>query len=323
MPALTPRKLGADVVPDAVATGRYYPSSHREHADDTLTQTIRASKVDRAHDAALAQRIHTAALRAWPMSTIDTVVTLPPKPGILDRMAGLRAHVARGLDARDGADVLHQAFDVPGYRAMTIAERRATPRGRFHVTRSVSGLHVLLADDVVTSGVQARQAVHALLRAGAATVRFVAIAHAVDAPEDARRRHYATCLCSPDRPCVACPLAHRCSCGAAAGQRCRRPSGHRGHFVMTHEDRQLRSDADAIVRDPAEVETRLRAQRHDPDAMQAWARALRGLTRQPSIWRDRIDPTLIAHYLELATAREKKTTAADVDDAHRQLTLLP
>ena len=315
------RELGADVVPDGIATGLYYPTRHSDHARDPLTQTIRASKHDRGHDAALAQRIRTAALQAWPTRTTDTVLTLPPKPGILDRMAAMRAHIASGLHARDGGDVLRQAFDVPGYRAMTIAERRATPRGRFHVTDPLSGLHVLLADDVVTSGVQASQAVHALLRAGAATVRFVAIAHAVDAPEDGRQRHYPTCLYSPDKPCVACPLAHPCSCGAAAGQRCRRPSGHRGHFVMTHEHRQLRSDADAIARDPAEVEARLRAQRHDPDAMKAWARALRGLADQPHIWRDRIDPALISHYRELITGHD--TTDADVDDAHEQLTLLP
>lgn len=42
---------------------------------------------------------------------------------------------------------------------------------------------------------------------------------------------YTTCLCAPSAPCVTCPLAHPCSCGATAGQRCRRPSGHRGPFV--------------------------------------------------------------------------------------------
>lgn len=136
-----------------------------------------------------------------------------------------------------------------------------------------------------------------------------------------RTRPYKTCLCAPDKPCAACPLAHECGCSAAAGQRCRRPSGHRGDFVMTHEHRLLRSDVDAIARDPAEVEARLRAQRHDPDAMKAWARALRGVAEQPHIWRDRIDPALIKHYLELVTGHDT-IHPADVDDAHEQLTLL-
>jgi len=42
---------------------------------------------------------------------------------------------------------------------------------------------------------------------------------------------------------------------------------------MTHEDRLLRSDVDAIARDRAEVEARLRAQRNNPDDMRLWARA--------------------------------------------------
>ena len=81
---------------------------------------------------------------------------------------------------------------------------------------------------------------------------------------------------------------------------------------MTHEDRQLRSDVDAIARDPAEVEARLLSQRDDGAAMKAWARALRGLARQPHIWRGRIDPALIARYIALT---------ADRDDTGEQLTL--
>jgi len=116
-------------------------------------------------------------------------------------------------------------------------------------------------------------------------------------------RPYTTCLCAPDDPCVACPLAHACSCGSTVAQRCRRPSGHRGAFVMTHEDRMLRSDADAIARDPAEVEARLLAQRQDPDAMKAWARALRGLARNTHIWHGRIDPALLERCIALTAGR--------------------
>ncbi len=125
-------------------------------------------------------------------------------------------------------------------------------------------------------------------------------------------RPFPTCLCAPDKPCVACPLAHACSCGSDVAQRCQRPSGHRGNFVMTHEDRILRSDADAIARDADEVEARLRAQHNDPDAMASWARALRGLQRHPGIWRNRIDPTVIARLIALASGR---------DDAPEQLRL--
>lgn len=174
------RELGADVVPDGIATGLYYPSRHRDHARDPLTRAVRASKHDRGHDAQLAARIHHAVLQTWPTNDVDAVVTLPPKPGAHDRAAGLRELVADALDIADAGPALAQAFDVPGYRRMTIAERRATTPGRFVVTSRVSGLRLLLSDDIVTSGVQAQQAAHALLRAGAASVRFVAVAQTID-----------------------------------------------------------------------------------------------------------------------------------------------
>ena len=174
------RELGADVVPDGIATGLYYPSRHRDHGRDPLTRAVRASKHDRSHDAELAARIHAAVRQAWPTIAVDAVVTLPPKPGADDRVAQLRELVANVLRTADAGSVLAQAFDVPGYRAMTIAQRDATPRRRFIVTGPVSGLRLLLADDVVTSGVQARQAAHALLQAGARTVHFVAAAQAVE-----------------------------------------------------------------------------------------------------------------------------------------------
>lgn len=133
-----------------------------------------------------------------------------------------------------------------------------------------------------------------------------------------RTRPYKTCLCAPDKPCAACPLAHHCGCGARVGQRCQRPSGHRGNFVMTHEDRLLRSDVDAIVRDPAEVEARLRAQRNNPDDMRLWARALRGLTRRPALWQGRVDPAVIE---QLAALAEPSREDPGRRDDHEQLRL--
>ena len=66
----------------------------------------------------------------------------------------------------------------------------------------------------------------------------------------------------------------------------------------------LRSDVDAIARDPAEVEARLLSQRADRDAMRAWARALRALTRSPHIWQGRIPAALLQRYLALAEHRD-------------------
>jgi len=88
---------------------------------------------------------------------------------------------------------------------------------------------------------------------------------------------------------------------------------------MTHEDRLLRSDVDAIARDPAEVEARLRAQRNNPNDMRLWARALQGLARRPTLWHDRIDAAVIEHLAALAT--DRRDNDQDPDDDQEQLRL--
>jgi hypothetical protein len=69
---------------------------------------------------------------------------------------------------------------------MTRVQRSTACVGRFAARGPVRDRCVLLIDDVVTSGCQAREAIRALMAAGAADCRFVAIAKATAAPEDAR-----------------------------------------------------------------------------------------------------------------------------------------
>jgi pyrimidine operon attenuation protein/uracil phosphoribosyltransferase len=184
----TVRRLAADVVPGGLATGVYYPSTHQRHAGHQLTQAVRNSKVADNHDQRFATRIRDAVLEAWPTDRIDAVVTVPPTNGKADRMAGLRYQTAHALRLHDGGAVLQQAFVVNGYRDMTIEQRRNTDTGRFVVTGDINHQTLLLVDDVVTSGMQAQQAIAALHAAGALTVRFVAIAEAAHATENATTR---------------------------------------------------------------------------------------------------------------------------------------
>jgi hypothetical protein len=52
--------------------------------------------------------------------------------------------------------------------------------------------------------------------------------------------------------------------------------------------------------------------------MQLWARALRGLTRRPALWHDRIDAAVIEHLAPLANPRRDDDRH---DDGHEQLRL--
>ena len=84
--------------------------------------------------------------------------------------------------------MLRQKWDVADYRQMTRVERREGSAGRFTAQQPINGCRVLLIDDVVTSGWPAREAIRALIAAGAGEWRFAAVARATVAPGEARAR---------------------------------------------------------------------------------------------------------------------------------------
>lgn len=62
--------------------------------------------------------------------------------------------------------------------AATVADRRRLPTGTFVATRRLDGAHLLLVDDVLTTGATVRAAVDALVDAGASSIELGVIARA-------------------------------------------------------------------------------------------------------------------------------------------------
>jgi predicted amidophosphoribosyltransferase len=112
----------------------------------------------------------------------ELVVSVPPRPGQPDRFEAIRGQLAKRLRAADGSSVLRQTRVIADYRQLTRAQRAAVCPGRFVAAARLHGKRVLLIDDVVTSGSQAREAARALIGAGAAGWRFAAVAQATAAP---------------------------------------------------------------------------------------------------------------------------------------------
>ena len=62
---------------------------------------------------------------------------------------------------------------------LSAAERKKNPEGAFYVAKSVTVRHVLLVDDIVTTGSTLAAAASALLQTGVEKVSFAALALAV------------------------------------------------------------------------------------------------------------------------------------------------
>jgi hypothetical protein len=171
-----------------VAAGFYVSSFVRGHATHELTHKIRRSKVSREHDREFAELLAVAATRRFPTFQPDLVVSIPERPDGEDRFRSIRTELAGRVGAVDAGAVLSQRWVVANYRQMTRVERREASAGRFIAHQPIDGCRVLLVDDVVTSGWQAREAIRALIAAGAGDWRFAAVARATAAPGEAGAR---------------------------------------------------------------------------------------------------------------------------------------
>jgi ComF family protein len=91
------------------------------------------------------------------------------------------AAVAWGLASELGlprrARWLWRARATPDQRGLSPTERRLNVRDAFRAAGVVAGAHVLLVDDVMTTGATASEAARALKRAGAGRVTVATLAH--------------------------------------------------------------------------------------------------------------------------------------------------
>lgn len=96
--------------------------------------------------------------------------------------------LATGLGRARGIPVGHvlaRRRATPPQQGLSAAWRRHNLRGVFHCRAPVRGRHVVLVDDVVTTGGTVREATRCLLAAGAASVRVRALARALPPAEAA------------------------------------------------------------------------------------------------------------------------------------------
>jgi ComF family protein len=93
-----------------------------------------------------------------------------------NQAALLAARIAHGCGLPLRARWLGRLRDTPAQSDLTAAERRANVRRAFGASSAVRGAHVVLVDDVLTTGATVSECSRALRAAGASTVGVLTVA---------------------------------------------------------------------------------------------------------------------------------------------------
>jgi competence protein ComFC len=113
----------------------------------------------------------------------DGIVSVPlSRQGLRDRGFNqsllLAKIIAREMKVPLLMDVLFKKKDTPPQIGLSLKERLLNLQGSFEVKKDITGLRLLLIDDVITTGATVTECSKVLLRAGAEQVFVVALARA-------------------------------------------------------------------------------------------------------------------------------------------------
>ena len=160
------------------ALGRYFISRNPRH-DEFLTQAILQGKAATDPEPAIARALSLLGGHIRDHAAIDVVTSVPGSSRRADRFAEYREIAADAFAAADEMVIVEERT-VGSLKGIGHEARAALNEGRFTADSRVEGLHVLVLDDVITSGSTLKACAEALRDAGAAEVSCVSFAGTQD-----------------------------------------------------------------------------------------------------------------------------------------------
>ncbi|WP_016741609.1 MULTISPECIES: phosphoribosyltransferase family protein [Bacillales] len=159
-----------------VSGGRYYSSKHLKQKTHQLSKRLLKSKEDTTQDDIFSSIFKSlVGFINENIERVDGVTRVPPRPdGRRDRLKPLVSYICQSNQHRDLSENLVCVENYTSQKTLGRDQRYENIRGKFHAS-SLNGMHVVLIDDILTTGATITECVNTLLKAGASQVTVLVL----------------------------------------------------------------------------------------------------------------------------------------------------
>jgi len=180
-----------------VAGGRYFNTQDVRSMYHQLSQRIIKSKQSQTNHSRVFLKAYNAFLRnIHKRCNVDGIMRIPPRPSEIanDRFRNIVDQLCSNGTFSNLASSLWCVRDYPTQKGLGKAERFENVQGAFAADSAVAGKHIVLIDDVITTGATAFEAARTLYKAGAKKVSIAVLA--INQQTNNFRRHgYRPLMC--------------------------------------------------------------------------------------------------------------------------------
>lgn len=187
-----------------VIGGRYFKANDARSFTHQLSKRILLNKQSWGRQDDVFGQILFRLIDAWiniKIQPVDIVTRIPPRPSETDdKFDGILQMIEqKNPKYSNGKGALRCVRDYPKQKGLYAEQRAENIKGAFEADDCVEGKHVVLLDDVVSTGATSREAINALYEAGAKHVTFLVLAtNQFDNPFRRRDRVPLKCECGAE-----------------------------------------------------------------------------------------------------------------------------
>lgn len=161
--------------------GRYFGYSHYMSQLHPYSTALYLNKNEKGkaygkYNDTFANLYSCAVRRIQSSETVNGIVSVPTRPGKLERFETILDIVCSERNVENLSNNFKCISNYPTQKSLSSSERQENIAGVFRYEGNLHGKHIVLIDDIVTTGATIRECVSVLKRSGAAQISIVVLA---------------------------------------------------------------------------------------------------------------------------------------------------